>query len=61
MRAPDQPAGSSSPAELRAVVERYLDDLALTPELGGLEEGIRYSLAGGGKRKIGRASCRERV
>ena len=38
------------PDELRALVEAYLGELALTPELGGLEESIRYALAGGGKR-----------
>ncbi len=38
------------PAELRGLVERYLADLALTPELHGLEEPLRYALAGGGKR-----------
>jgi geranylgeranyl diphosphate synthase type II len=40
----------STPEELIALVESYLDELALTPELGGLEESVRYSLAGGGKR-----------
>jgi geranylgeranyl diphosphate synthase, type II len=40
----------SSPDELRALVESYLADLALTPELGGLEPSMRHSLAGGGKR-----------
>jgi len=40
----------SSAEELLALVEPYLDDLALTPELGGLEESMRFSLAGGGKR-----------
>ena len=39
MRAPD---------ELRALVEATLADLALTPELGGLAEPMRYAL--GGKR-----------
>jgi geranylgeranyl diphosphate synthase type II len=39
MRAPD---------ELRALVEGYLDELALTPELGGLAEPVRYAI--GGKR-----------
>ena len=34
----------------RALVERYLDELALTPELGGLAEAMRYALDGGGKR-----------
>src|SRR6266516_1178067 len=29
--------GMSTPEELVALVESYLDDLALTPELGGLE------------------------
>jgi len=38
------------PDELRALVERYLDDLALTPELGGLADAVRYALDGGGKR-----------
>jgi geranylgeranyl diphosphate synthase type II len=37
-------------AELIALVETYLDELALTPELGELGEPIRYALAGGGKR-----------
>jgi geranylgeranyl diphosphate synthase type II len=36
--------------ELLAQIERYLDELALTPELGGLAEPVRYALAGGGKR-----------
>ncbi len=39
-----------TPEELLQVVEEYLDDLALTPELLGLEEAVRYALAGGGKR-----------
>jgi geranylgeranyl diphosphate synthase type II len=38
------------PEELRALVESYLGELALTPELGGLEESMRHALAGGGKR-----------
>ena len=38
MRAPD---------ELRALVEDYLGDLALTPELHGQSESVRYALAGG--------------
>ena len=38
------------PDELRALVEAYLEELALTPELGGLEESLRYALDGGGKR-----------
>ncbi|HUK94880.1 MAG TPA: polyprenyl synthetase family protein [Gaiellaceae bacterium] len=40
----------SSPQELLELVEQYVDELALTPELGGLERSLRYSLAGGGKR-----------
>src|SRR5215212_9228547 len=40
----------TSPQELTALVEAYLDELALTPELGDLAEPIRYALAGGGKR-----------
>jgi geranylgeranyl diphosphate synthase type II len=38
------------PEELRALVESYLEELALTPELGRLEESMRHALAGGGKR-----------
>jgi geranylgeranyl diphosphate synthase type II len=36
------------PEQLRALVEGYLDDLALTPELGSLEAPVRHGL--GGKR-----------
>jgi geranylgeranyl diphosphate synthase type II len=36
--------------ELRALVESYVTELALTPELGGLEGSMRHALAGGGKR-----------
>src|SRR6266700_3620145 len=36
------------PDQLRALVESYLDELALTPELGTLAEPIRHAL--GGKR-----------
>jgi geranylgeranyl diphosphate synthase, type II len=36
--------------ELRAAVEEYRDRLQLSPELGGLEEAVRYALEGGGKR-----------
>ncbi len=36
------------PDELRTLVERYLDELALTPELGALIEPIQHAL--GGKR-----------
>ncbi|HZO34038.1 MAG TPA: polyprenyl synthetase family protein [Gaiellaceae bacterium] len=36
------------PEQLRELVERYLDDLSLTPELGSLEDSVRYAL--GGKR-----------
>jgi geranylgeranyl diphosphate synthase, type II len=39
-----------SPDELRGGVEDYLDGLQLSPELGALEEAVRYALAGGGKR-----------
>lgn len=38
------------PEELRTTVEAYLDGLQFAPELGGLEEAVRYALAGGGKR-----------
>ena len=40
----------TSPRDLAELVEGYLDELALTPELGELAEPIRYALAGGGKR-----------
>jgi geranylgeranyl diphosphate synthase type II len=40
----------TEPEELRALVESYLAELALTPELGRLEESMRHALAGGGKR-----------
>jgi geranylgeranyl diphosphate synthase type II len=40
----------STPEELRALVESYLGELALTPELGGQAESVRYSLEVGGKR-----------
>ncbi len=40
----------TGPRELSALVEAYLDELALTPELGELAGPIRYALAGGGKR-----------
>jgi geranylgeranyl diphosphate synthase type II len=36
--------------ELRGLVEAYLAELAFTPELGGLEEALRYPLESGGKR-----------
>jgi geranylgeranyl diphosphate synthase type II len=36
-----------NPDELRALVEDYLGDLALTPELHGQAESVRYALAGG--------------
>jgi geranylgeranyl diphosphate synthase type II len=36
--------------ELRALVETYLAELALTPELGGLDASMRHALEGGGKR-----------
>jgi geranylgeranyl diphosphate synthase type II len=39
-----------APEELLALVEAYLEELALTPELGGLAEPVRYALEGGGKR-----------
>jgi len=36
--------------ELRDAVEAYVGSLTLSPELGGLEEALRYSLESGGKR-----------
>jgi geranylgeranyl diphosphate synthase type II len=38
------------PDELRALIEGYLAELSLTPELGSLADSMRYALAGGGKR-----------
>jgi len=38
------------PGELRTLVERYLEELTFAPELGGLEQAVRYSLESGGKR-----------
>lgn len=39
-----------NPEELRELVEGYLAELAFTPELGGLEEALRYPIESGGKR-----------
>jgi geranylgeranyl diphosphate synthase type II len=36
-----------SPEDLRVLVEGYLGDLALTPELHGQAESVRYALVGG--------------
>ena len=36
-----------SPEQLRTLVEEYLDDLALTPELHAQAESVRYALVGG--------------
>jgi geranylgeranyl diphosphate synthase, type II len=36
-----------SPEQLRTLIEGYLDDLALTPELHGQAESVRYALVGG--------------
>jgi geranylgeranyl pyrophosphate synthase len=36
-----------NPDELRALAEAYVGDLALTPELGALQEALRYASAGG--------------
>jgi geranylgeranyl diphosphate synthase type II len=36
-----------SPDQLRALVERYLGELALTPELHGQVDSVRYALTGG--------------
>jgi geranylgeranyl diphosphate synthase, type II len=38
------------PDELRALAETYLDDLALTPDLYGQAESVRYAVTVGGKR-----------
>jgi geranylgeranyl diphosphate synthase type II len=40
----------TQPEELRALVESYLGELALTPELGGQADSVRYSIEVGGKR-----------
>jgi len=39
-----------APEELRTVVESYLGEVAFAPELGLLEEAVRYPLESGGKR-----------
>jgi geranylgeranyl diphosphate synthase type II len=39
-----------TPDELREAVEAYLGSPTLWPELGGLEEAVRYTLESGGKR-----------
>jgi geranylgeranyl diphosphate synthase type II len=39
-----------TPEELRALVQGYLSELAFTPELGALEDAVRYPLESGGKR-----------
>ena len=39
-----------APEELRALVEGYLADLALTPELHGQAESVRHAIASPGKR-----------
>jgi len=39
-----------TPDELRSIVEEYLGELVLQPELGTLDEPIRHALSGGGKR-----------
>jgi geranylgeranyl diphosphate synthase type II len=39
-----------SPDELRALAETYLGELALTPELHGQADSVRYALTVGGKR-----------
>jgi geranylgeranyl diphosphate synthase type II len=39
-----------TPDELRELVEAYLGELALMPELGSLDEPMRHALSGGGKR-----------
>ena len=36
-----------SPEQLRSLIQGYLDDLALTPELHGQAESVRYALVGG--------------
>jgi geranylgeranyl pyrophosphate synthase len=38
------------PEELGAAVERHIAALRLSPDLGALEEAVRYALGGGGKR-----------
>ena len=43
-------SGLRSGAELREEAERYLATVVLAPELGGLEEAMRYALGSGGKR-----------
>ena len=40
----------TSPEQLRALVDEYLDGLQLVPELGDLAQAVRYGFEGGGKR-----------
>ena len=40
----------TSPEQLRAAVDEYLDGLQLVPELGDLAQAVRYGFEGGGKR-----------
>jgi geranylgeranyl diphosphate synthase type II len=39
-----------SPDELHALIQPYIDELALTPELAGLADVMRYPIQAGGKR-----------
>jgi len=39
-----------TPDELRGIVEAYLGELALMPDLGTLDGPMRHALSGGGKR-----------
>jgi geranylgeranyl diphosphate synthase type II len=50
--APAPPPVATYPDHLRASIERYLEELRFSTELGtsGLEEAMRYSLLAGGKR-----------
>jgi geranylgeranyl diphosphate synthase, type II len=41
---------TSRPEELRELVEEFLGELGLSPDLGELQSAVRYSLLGGGKR-----------
>lgn len=43
-------AAPTTAAELRTRVEAYIANVAMTPELGGQQDSMRYALEGGGKR-----------
>src|SRR5207245_3663218 len=49
-RRDSRPSPVRGPDELRVLVEGYLGELALTPELHGQADSVRYAIASPGKR-----------